>query len=431
MARRQLESGIPLSWVAGEISNLTYAASGHIYFTLKDQAAQVRCAMWRSRAQLLNWRLSNGQQVEVRALVTLYEPRGDYQLNVETVRRAGQGNLFEQFLQLKEKLEKEGLFAAALKRPLPTHPRRIGIITSLQAAALKDVLTTLKRRAPQIPVLIFPTPVQGDGAAAQITRAIATAAESGLCDTLLLCRGGGSIEDLWAFNDEALARAIRACPVPIVTGIGHETDFTIADFAADLRAPTPTAAAELSSPDRQRLVARLQDLSRQLNDRCQRSLADRTQLLDWLARRLVHPAERLQRQHSDLQQLGKQLKLGLQARLARQDQAVALLGQRLHHQRPRPGLMTQQLQSLATRLGQACLRQREGNQSRLAQLEASVRQLNPHAVLSRGYTLARTGDGKAIRSARQLKPGETIRLNFKQGAASATVDEVVTGSEAD
>lgn len=431
LARRQLESGIPLSWVAGEISNLTYAASGHVYFTLKDEGAQVRCAMWRSRAQLMTWRLSNGQKVEVRALVTLYEPRGDYQLNVETVRRAGQGNLFEQFLQLKARLEAEGLFAPARKRPLPTHPRCIGLITSLQAAALRDVLSTLARRAPQVRVVVFPTPVQGEGAGQQIADALIRAGSSGLCDTLILCRGGGSIEDLWAFNEEVVARAIIASPVPVVSGVGHETDFTIADFAADLRAPTPTAAAELCSPDRQQLQHRLDGLSQQLSYRTTRLLADRGQQLDWLARRLIHPAERLQRQAAELDQKQKQLQQAVERQMERHHQRLILLRQRLSTRLPQPGAQQSVLQSLKARLKQAALRQQEGNQLRLRQLEASVRQLNPHAVLSRGYTLARTADGKAIRDARQLAPGTAIQLSFKHGKARATVDEVVTNLEAD
>ena len=254
MARERLESAFPLCWVAGEISNLTYAASGHVYFTLKDAQAQVRCVMYRNRAQLLGWRLANGQRIEARVLVTLYEARGDFQLNVENARQAGTGNLYEEFLRRKARLDAEGLFAPEHKRDLPAFPRRIGLITSPQAAALRDVLTTLRRRAPQVGVVLYPTPVQGAGAAREIVAALRMAGERKECDLLILCRGGGSLEDLWEFNDEALARAIRACPLPVISGVGHETDFTLADFAADCRAPTPTAAAELAAPARDTLL---------------------------------------------------------------------------------------------------------------------------------------------------------------------------------
>src|SRR5512146_927891 len=262
--RDLLEQRYPLLWVAGEISNCVRAKSGHLYFSLKDETAQVRCVMFRNRGLYLDWEPREGLRVEVRALVTLYEPRGDFQLNVESMRRAGQGALFEAFLKLRDNLDKEGLFDAAHKRPLPPYPRRIGIVTSPQAAALRDVLTTLARRNPSIPVIIYPSPVQGEGAAQQLAAAVATAARRAECDLLILCRGGGSIEDLWAFNDENLARAIHACPIPVVTGIGHETDFTIAEFVADRRAATPTAAAELAAPARDELLADLRRLRQSL-----------------------------------------------------------------------------------------------------------------------------------------------------------------------
>ena len=258
--RDLLEHRYPLLWVAGEISNCIRAKSGHLYFSLKDETAQVRCVMFRNRGQHLDWEPREGLRVEVRALVTLYEARGEFQLNVEAMRRAGQGALFEAFLRLRDQLGKEGLFDAAHKKPLPAYPRRIGIVTSLQAAALRDVLTTLARRNPSIPLIIYPAQVQGEGAAEQLATAIATAARRNECDVLILCRGGGSIEDLWAFNDEGLARAIHACPIPVLTGIGHETDFTIAEFVADRRAATPTAAAELAAPVRAELLANLRQL---------------------------------------------------------------------------------------------------------------------------------------------------------------------------
>lgn len=239
-----LERAFPLCWVSGEVSNFTRAASGHWYFSIKDKDAQMRCVMFRGRAQHAPFTPREGDRIEVRALVTMYEPRGEVQLSVEAVRRTGQGKLFEAFLRLKAELEAEGLFAAERKRALPAFPRAIGIVTSLQAAALRDVLSTLARRAPHLPVIVYPAPVQGAGAAEKLTAMVQTANARREVDVLIVCRGGGSIEDLWSFNDEALARAIAASELPVVSGVGHETDFTIADFAADLRAPTPTGAAD-------------------------------------------------------------------------------------------------------------------------------------------------------------------------------------------
>ena len=293
LARERLESAFPLCWVAGEVSNLTAAASGHVYFSLKDSVAQVRCVMFRNRAQLLGWRLENGQHIEVRVLVTLYEARGDFQLNIEAARKAGLGNLYEQFVRLKQKLESEGLFAVECKRRLPAFPRRIGIVTSLQAAALRDVLSTLARRASHIGLVLYPTPVQGEGAAAQIAAAIRRAGERGECDVLILCRGGGSLEDLWAFNDEALARTIRSCPIPVICGVGHETDFTLADFAADRRAPTPTAAAELAAPERTALLSQLAEHRNALRRQIRQDQNQRSQHLARLAHRLQDPEQRL------------------------------------------------------------------------------------------------------------------------------------------
>src|SRR5712691_11074771 len=255
--RDTLERRFPLLWVRGELSNLSRAPSGHRYFTLKDRGAQVDCVMYRSRAATLEAELREGMQVEAQVLVTLYEPRGRFQLNIEALRQAGLGPLYERFLRLKEKLEREGLFEPAAKRSPPRHPGTIGVITSLQAAALHDVLTTIARRNSTIAVIVYPAPVQGEGAAQRITAMLAVANARAECDVLLLVRGGGSIEDLWPFNEESVARAIRASRIPVVVGVGHESDFTIANFAADRRAPTPTAAAELASPARAELLARV------------------------------------------------------------------------------------------------------------------------------------------------------------------------------
>lgn len=421
LVRECLEGSFPLCWVAGEISNLTVAASGHAYFTLKDEGAQVRCVMFRNRNALLGWRLANGQHVEARVLVTLYEARGDFQLNVETMRQAGTGNLFERFQKLKARLEAEGLFAAEAKRPLPPFPRRIGIVTSPQAAALRDVLTTLARRAPQVEAILFPTPVQGDGAGAQIAAAIAAAGASGLIDALIVCRGGGSMEDLWAFNDEGVARAIRACPVPVVSGVGHETDFTIADFAADLRAPTPTAAAEILAPERARLLLRLEDLQVALRRQAERAIEQRAQRLDGLARRLTHPAERLKRQQDTLTHLARRLAAAGERHRSGAATRTAALSQRLLRCRPQPATLLRRTDQMASRLVAARERLHAAHDARLTRLADSLELLNPLAVLGRGYALVQDGDGRIVRDARSMEPSASIHVYLARGRLDAEV----------
>ncbi|MDP2266734.1 MAG: exodeoxyribonuclease VII large subunit, partial [Thiobacillus sp.] len=329
MARRALESQLPLLWVEGEVSNFVRAASGHWYFSLKDSNAQVRCVMFRGRNQFSGFTPTNGDHVEIRALPSLYEARGEFQLGAESIRRAGAGRLYEAFLKLKAKLEAEGLFDPLGKRALPRFPRCIGIVTSPQAAALHDVLTALARRMPGLPVILYPTPVQGAGAGALIAAAIRAAGARAECDVLLVCRGGGSLEDLWAFNDEAVARAIAASPMPVVSGVGHETDFTLADFAADLRAPTPTAAAELVSPVREELLQHVERLARQLHHQLARKQQNETQRLDYLSRRLVHPAEHLRRQQIEVSQMAQRLNSATRSRLTQEQLRVTHLSRRL------------------------------------------------------------------------------------------------------
>ena len=428
--RESLESTFPLTWICGEISNLTYAASGHVYFSLKDASAQVRCVMWRSKAQLLGWRLENGNKVEVRALVSFYEPRGEFQINVESIRRAGQGDLFERFLRLKERLEAEGLFATEAKRPLPEFPRHLAIVTSPQAAALQDVLSTLRRRAPYLRITLVPTPVQGDGAGEKISNAI-TLADSIDCDAIILCRGGGSIEDLWAFNDEGLARSIRATKTPVVSGVGHETDFTIADFAADLRAPTPTAAAELLSPERDAMLDRLTMLENKLSRRLQRTLAERQQQIDWLATRLQHPAERIRQRHAETSALCQRLKHAFERQLERSREQLAHAALQLRNTAPRTDRHNEALRHLRYRLNNLTHRQISEQGMKLNTLGRSLSQLDPHAVLARGYAIAIGNDGKIIRNAAELSPGNPMHITFAKGTAEVTVDRVVSPAQAD
>ena len=420
--RDLLEHRLPLAWVAGEISNFLAARSGHFYFSLKDSAAQVRCVMFRSRAMVLDWEPRDGMQVEVRALVTLYEPRGDFQLNVEFMRPAGLGALYEAFLRLRDRLEREGLFDPAAKRPLPAFPRAIGVVTSRAAAALRDVLTTLRRRNPSIPVIVYPTAVQGDGAPAEIVAALAAAGRRAECDVLILCRGGGSIEDLRAFNDERVARAVRASPIPVVVGVGHETDFTIADFAADVRAPTPTAAAELASPPRDELLARIGLLARRLHRSVARDLETRSQVVDHLSRRLVHPGRRLEAQGALVAQLSSRLAQAVARALDRQRWAVRDLVARSRRHLPPLELLALRAGQLSERLAAASQRQLADRAARADALARSLAHLDPRAVLERGYSIVRDDGGRIVRRGAELASGDRVDITFAEGAASARVE---------
>ncbi len=420
-----LERSFPLVWVAGEVSNFTRAASGHWYFSIKDAQAQMRCVMFRGRAQYAEFVPREGDKIEVRALVTMYEPRGELQLNVEAVRRTGMGRLYETFLRLKAQLEAEGLFAPERKRPLPTHPRAIGIVTSLQAAALRDVLTTLARRAPHVPVIVYPAPVQGAGAGEKLTAMIETANARREVDVLIVCRGGGSIEDLWAFNEEALARAIAASALPIVSGVGHETDFTIADFAADVRAPTPTGAAELVSPQRTMLLRELDHRTAALARGFGRLMERRAQQLDWLARRLVSPAERLRRQRTHLQQL--QVRLASAGARPLRDAQGRFALVRLRWQRWRPDLSAPRalVLGLRRRLDSSFERDRERRGAKIAALSARLDVLSPQRTLERGYAaLIDAQTGRAVRSPAALKRERAFTVHVAEGSADVTLKDV-------
>lgn len=421
LARGAVERGVPLTWVAGEISNFKRYDSGHCYFTLKDSEAQVDAVMFRHKAQYLDWQPGNGLQVEVRATATVYEARGKFQLVVDAMRRAGLGALYAAFEKLKAKLEAEGLFDAALKRALPPFPRTVGVVTSPQAAALRDVITALGRRMPGIGVIIYPTPVQGEGAGAKIAEAIRLAGERAECEVLIVCRGGGSIEDLWAFNDEAVARAIRACPLPVVSGVGHETDFTIADFAADLRAPTPTAAAELVSPDGVKLRRDTAQLGQQLARVLQRQIEDRMQRIDFLGRRLVHPGEQIRNRMANLQHLATRLG-GAWARGAEErGWQLRELAQRLRAALPDVAALGERQLEFTRRLRIAARMQLAGAGERLQSVQASLTHLNPERVLERGYSITRAADGTVVRDAAQLVPGQELELLLARGRAGVEV----------
>jgi exodeoxyribonuclease VII large subunit len=426
LAKESLERALPAVWVAGEISNFKRYDSGHCYFTLKDEHAQVDCVLFRHRAQLLGWRPQDGGHVEVRAQPTLYEARGKFQLNVESMRRAGLGALYEAFEKLKLRLEREGMFDAARKRSLPRFPQRIGIVTSPQAAALRDVLTTLRRRMPRLPVIIYPTPVQGEGAGARVAAAIALAGARGECDVLILCRGGGSIEDLWAFNEEAVARAICACPVPVVCGVGHETDFTIADFAADVRAPTPTGAAELATPSREELGRTLMHVRDRLRRVGRRSLEDRMQRLDYLSRRVIHPGERVRIQQSELHHLASRLRGAARRELDAAGWRFREAGLGLRGAVPDVAMFIRARDDLARRLRDGAIRVLDSRSAVLTRVEAHLRHLDPRQVLERGYSITEMADGTIVRDAARLATGQDVRITLSRGWADARVKR--TGS---
>ena len=421
LTRELIEQNLPLMWVAGEISNFTRAASGHCYFSLKDAQAQVRCVMFRHRMQLQDWRPENGMQVEVRACPSFYEQRGEFQLNVEAMRRSGLGALYEAFEKLKARLQAEGLFDAAAKLPLPRFPRAIGVVTSLQAAALRDVLTTLRRRMAAIPVIVYPTPVQGAGAGAQIAAAIGTADARAECDVLIVCRGGGSIEDLWAFNEEVVARAIHACRLPVVSGVGHETDFTIADFVADARAPTPTAAAQMASPNCDDLRQDLSHLYQRLARVTERALERRMQQLDVLARRLTHPGERIANQLAQLGHLASRLRSAWQMTSGNSEWRLRELYQQLLALRPDFAVLATRQQTLGQRLASAAAHRIDALGAEVRSLAAQLAQLNPGAVLERGYSMVETAAGDIVRDSAQIERDEEVRLTFARGWASAKV----------
>ncbi|HEY0846209.1 MAG TPA: exodeoxyribonuclease VII large subunit [Noviherbaspirillum sp.] len=421
---RMLERNFPLAWVSGEISNFTRAASGHWYFTLKDDAAQVRAVMFRGRAQYAGFNPREGDKVEVRALVTLYAPRGDYQLNVEAIRRAGVGNLYEAFLQLKEKLNAEGLFDPARKRPLSLFARTIGIVTSPQAAALRDILTTLKRRAPHVHVILYPTPVQGEGAGQKIAQAIRTASDRAECDTLLVCRGGGSIEDLWSFNEEVVARAIVACSMPVISGVGHETDFTIADFAADLRAPTPTAAAEMAAAPRADWLATLKANADDLARAFRRHVADKGQALDWLSRRLISPSTYIGHERLKLRGLQTRVAHATRTPLSQARYALSHLQTRLAAQLPRTDAARARLNDNSRRMGTRMSTRLAQRRQALAALAAQLELLNPQRTLERGYAMVLDGKGRIIRAPESLRPRDIVTVRLAEGSAEVGIASV-------
>jgi exodeoxyribonuclease VII large subunit len=432
--RLLLESGLPLLWLEGELSNFAAPASGHWYFSLKDAGAQVRCAMWRQRNQLVKFRPKDGVAVLVRARVGLYEPRGEYQLLIEHLEEAGEGALKREFEKLKAKLAAEGLFAAERKRRLPAVPRRIGVVSSPTGAAIHDILRVLRARFPAARVLLYPTAVQGAAAVPEIVRAIEAASRRNECDVLIIARGGGSLEDLWCFNDERVARAIAACRIPTVSGVGHEVDVTIADFVADVRAPTPSAAALAAVPDRSSWLDSLALLESRFGGAMHRYLRTRTVALSTAAQRLQisHPGAKLAQHAQRLDDLELRMRLALRAGVLGRQQRLENLTTRLWRENPRHRLETlcAHAATLRTRLSGA-IQARVGRlEQRLLLAARTLDAVSPLATLGRGFSVvSRVADGAVLRDAAQAPVGTEIEARVAHGRLRATVTESTGGDD--
>ena len=429
--RALLEKGIAQLWVEGEISNLSRPASGHIYFSLKDDTAQVSAAWFRQRQRGPAVGYNNGDRVLAFGRVSLYEARGNYQLIVERMEPAGEGVLKRRFEALKKKLLEEGLFDEQRKKALPTLPTRIGVITSPSGAAVRDILSVLGRRFPAVPVVIYPAAVQGDAAPGELIEALDTAVRRDECDVLIIGRGGGSLEDLWAFNDEQLARAIAACPLPIISAVGHEVDFTIADFVADVRAPTPSGAAEIVVPSQHDWERRIASLALRIGRIGQRSIEDRGQRMDWLARRLAaaSPAATLRRQQDKLRESRGRLAAAMRQRLLSDKNQLQVIGGTLLQQSPAIAVQRNlsQLSALRQRLSTSAHALLAAVDHRTALLGRALHSVSPLATLDRGYAIVMDAStSKALLDASEVRVGDDIRAHLAKGEIVATVNEVTS-----
>lgn len=426
--RSLLEREMGQVWITGEISNFTQPASGHWYFTLKDDTAQVRGAMFRNSNRRVTFRPQHGQQVLVRASVTLYDPRGDYQIIVESMQPAGEGLLQQKYEQLKAALSAEGLFDQQFKQPLPTPAHCIGVITSKTGAALHDILHILRRRDPSLPVVIYPTAVQGDDAPGQIVRAIELANARQECDVLIVGRGGGSLEDLWSFNDERVARAIFASRIPVVSAVGHETDVTIADFVADLRAPTPSAAAEIVSRNQTELLRQIQSAQQRLEMAMDFFIANRTRRFTQLNHRLQqqHPQLRLARQQTVLEKLRQRMRVAMDSQLKQASQRQRRVAQRLNQQNPQPRIWRAQtrIQQLEYRLAESLRAQLSVTRERFGKAVTHLEAVSPLSTLARGYSVTTAADGKVLKQAKQVKTGDTLTTRLADGWVESEVKSV-------
>lgn len=425
-ARLLLEDVFPQVWVEGELSNIARPASGHVYFTLKDRNAQVRCAIFKQQASRVRDLLRDGLLVRVRGRVSLYEGRGDYQMILDSVEAAGDGALRLAFEALKTALQAKGLFAQERKQALPKYPQRIGVITSPSGAVLHDIVSVFARRAPHVQLTLIPTAVQGREATVQIVRALALA-DSAQYDALILARGGGSLEDLWCFNEEAVARAVADCQTPIVSAIGHETDVSISDFVADIRAPTPSAAAELLAPDRAELLNRLRSAERQLGLRANEALTRKRIQLQHLRQRLRHPRERLQQHNQRLDDLTLRLQRAIHAQVQRRNQNYNHLQARLAVQHPQEALTAhqQQLKNLQLRLARATEFNLKQTKQRLYALLQTLHVVSPLATLDRGYSILMTeNEQHIIRSVDTVQPAQTVQARLADGYLTLQVQAI-------
>ncbi len=426
--RQLLEHEMGQVWISGEISNFTQPASGHWYFTLKDDTAQIRGAMFRNSNRRVTFRPQHGQQVLVRASIKLYEPRGDYQIIVESMQPAGEGLLQQKYEQLKARLQAEGLFDSEFKKQLPSSAHTVGVITSKTGAALHDILHVLNRRDPSLPVVVYPTAVQGDDAPGQIVRAIELANRRQECDVLIVGRGGGSLEDLWSFNDERVARAIFASVIPVVSAVGHETDVTIADFVADLRAPTPSAAAEMVSRNQLELLRQLQNGQQRLEMAMDYYLANRNRRFTQLFHRLQqqHPQLRLARQQTVLERLRQRMNQAVESHLKRAGQHQIRISQRLNQQTPQSRIHRAQshMQQLEYRLTQNMHERLGSTRERFGNAITHLEAVSPLATLARGYSVTTASDGKVLKQAKQVSPGDVLTTRVSDGWVESEVKEI-------
>ncbi|HCJ6373994.1 exodeoxyribonuclease VII large subunit [Citrobacter sp. RHBSTW-00671] len=431
--RLLLEQEMGHVWISGEISNFTQPSSGHWYFTLKDDTAQVRCAMFRNSNRRVTFRPQHGQQVLVRANITLYEPRGDYQIIVESMQPAGEGLLQQKYEQLKAKLQAEGLFDQQHKQPLPSPAHCVGVITSKTGAALHDILHVLKRRDPSLPVIIYPTAVQGDDAPGQIVRAIELANARDECDVLIVGRGGGSLEDLWSFNDERVARAIFASRIPVVSAVGHETDVTIADFIADLRAPTPSAAAEIVSRNQLELLRQIQHGQQRLEMAMDYYIANRTRRFTQLHHRLQqqHPQLRLARQQTVLERLRQRMNFALENKIKQANQRQQRVSQRLSQQNPQPRIYRAQtrIQQLEYRLAENIRTRLSAQRERFGNVVTHLEAVSPLSTLARGYSVTTATDGKVLKQTKQVKTGDVLTTRLSDGWVESEVKGVTAAKK--
>ncbi|MBE9516120.1 MAG: exodeoxyribonuclease VII large subunit [Proteobacteria bacterium] len=430
-ARALLEASFASIWVEGEVSNLVRPASGHQYFTLKDNQAQVRCALFKGKSRSQRTQLRDGLLIRARARVSLYEGRGEFQLIVDQLEEAGEGALQLAFNALVSKLKAEGLFESEHKQPLPTLPRRIGVITSPTGAVIHDIITTLGRRFPGLPIRLYPVAVQGDEAAPQIIAAIEAASQRRDCDVLIIGRGGGSLEDLWPFNEEAVARSLFACPIPVVSAVGHETDVTITDFIADVRAATPTAAAEMASPDRNQLLQHINSWQQRLIRQTEYRLQHMQQRSDNLSRRLVHPSVRLQAHNKQLSEYFRRIKASTNQYLHTQELKLAEINGRLAQHSPASRLarQLQKCQALAMRSGLAMKSRLGQSEQQFKKAAGLLHGISPLATLGRGYAVVlKDKTNTVVKSVAQLKPGDNIETRVSDGSIYSAVTKTIKES---